>query len=100
MRELSPAYFGLVMATGIVSLAADMLGHPLLGPVHTIFARCVAIKKGQALGAKRSWGAAPVRLGNAANGPCWSQPEGKACKTALLVVAFLAKAPALASSRA
>ena len=30
LRELSPAYFGLVMATGIVSLAADMLGHPLL----------------------------------------------------------------------
>ena len=40
-----------------------------LGPVHTIFARCVAIKKGQAQGAKRSWGATPARLGNAANGP-------------------------------
>ena len=30
LRDLSPAYFGLVMATGIVSLAADMLGWPLL----------------------------------------------------------------------
>ncbi len=30
LRGLSPAYFGLVMATGIVSLAADMLGWPLL----------------------------------------------------------------------
>ena len=30
LRELSPAYFGLVMATGIVSLTADMLGWPLL----------------------------------------------------------------------
>ncbi|MBS0291151.1 MAG: tellurite resistance/C4-dicarboxylate transporter family protein [Proteobacteria bacterium] len=30
LRELSPAYFGLVMATGIVSLAADMQGWPLL----------------------------------------------------------------------
>ncbi|VCU72057.1 putative membrane protein/MT1776 [Pigmentiphaga humi] len=27
LRELSPAYFGLVMATGIVSLASDMMGH-------------------------------------------------------------------------
>ncbi|WP_367065858.1 tellurite resistance/C4-dicarboxylate transporter family protein [Oryzisolibacter sp. LB2S] len=30
LRELSPAYFGLVMATGIVSLVADMQGWPLL----------------------------------------------------------------------
>ncbi|RKJ96502.1 tellurite resistance/C4-dicarboxylate transporter family protein [Alicycliphilus denitrificans] len=30
LRDLSPAYFGLVMATGIVSLAADMQGWPLL----------------------------------------------------------------------
>src|SRR5690606_34124385 len=30
LQELSPAYFGLVMATGIVSLAADMMGHPRL----------------------------------------------------------------------
>jgi tellurite resistance protein TehA-like permease len=27
---MSPAYFGLVMATGIVSLAASMMGHPAL----------------------------------------------------------------------
>ena len=33
LRELSPAYFGLVMATGIVSLTADMLGWPLLAQV-------------------------------------------------------------------
>ena len=70
------------------------------GPVHTLFARCVAIKKGQAQGAKRSWGAAPARLGNAAHGPFWSQPEGNGMKPAPLVVALLAKAPALASSRA
>ena len=30
LRGLSPAYFGVVMATGIVSLTADMLGWPLL----------------------------------------------------------------------
>ncbi|WP_276807977.1 tellurite resistance/C4-dicarboxylate transporter family protein [Castellaniella defragrans] len=30
LRGLSPAYFGLVMATGIVSLASDMMGHPRL----------------------------------------------------------------------
>lgn len=36
LRELSPAYFGLVMATGIVSLASDMMGHPLLA--RTLFA--------------------------------------------------------------
>lgn len=30
LREMSPAYFGLVMATGIVSLAADMMDHPSL----------------------------------------------------------------------
>lgn len=28
LADLSPAYFGLVMATGIVSLAAFMMGHP------------------------------------------------------------------------
>ena len=33
LRELSSAYFGLVMATGIVSLVADMLGWPLLAQV-------------------------------------------------------------------
>ena len=70
------------------------------GPVHTIFIRCVAIPKGQAPGAERSWGAAPARLGNAAHGPLASQPEGKAALATPLVVAFLAKAPALASSRA
>lgn len=30
LRELSPAYFGMVMATGIVSIAANMRGWPLL----------------------------------------------------------------------
>lgn len=30
LADLSPAYFGLVMATGIVSLSAWMLGHPLV----------------------------------------------------------------------
>ena len=75
-------------------------GASKLGPVHTIFARCVAIQKSQALGAKRSWGAAPARLGNDADGSFGLQPEGKAMQTASLVVAFLAKAPALASSRA
>jgi tellurite resistance protein TehA-like permease len=30
LAEMSPAYFGLVMATGIVSLAAFMMGHPIL----------------------------------------------------------------------
>lgn len=30
LRDLSPAYFGLVMATGIVSLAAFMMGHRLV----------------------------------------------------------------------
>jgi len=30
LQEMSPAYFGLVMATGIVSLASDMMGHPRL----------------------------------------------------------------------
>ncbi|OJU34282.1 MAG: C4-dicarboxylate ABC transporter, partial [Rhizobiales bacterium 68-8] len=30
LAAMSPAYFGLVMATGIVSLAADMMGHRLL----------------------------------------------------------------------
>jgi tellurite resistance protein TehA-like permease len=28
LRDLSPAYFGLVMATGIVSLAAHLMAHP------------------------------------------------------------------------
>ncbi|WP_146052205.1 hypothetical protein [Diaphorobacter sp. LR2014-1] len=63
---------GVRIALGLVAGAASTLvalqGMPL-GPVHTIFARCVAIKKGQAQGAKRSWGATPARLGNAANGP-------------------------------
>ncbi|MGB7482052.1 MAG: tellurite resistance/C4-dicarboxylate transporter family protein [Castellaniella sp.] len=36
LHGLSPAYFGLVMATGIVSLASDMMGHPLLA--HGLFA--------------------------------------------------------------
>lgn len=30
LADLSPAYFGLVMATGIVSLGAGMMGHPLV----------------------------------------------------------------------
>lgn len=30
LADMSPAYFGLVMATGIVSLAAHMMGHPTL----------------------------------------------------------------------
>ncbi|MCK9507895.1 MAG: tellurite resistance/C4-dicarboxylate transporter family protein [Pigmentiphaga sp.] len=30
LQTMSPAYFGLVMATGIVSLAADMMSHPVL----------------------------------------------------------------------
>ncbi|MBE0590060.1 MAG: tellurite resistance/C4-dicarboxylate transporter family protein [Hydrogenophaga sp.] len=30
LAGLSPAYFGMVMATGIVSIAAHLLGHPLL----------------------------------------------------------------------
>ncbi|MFV0284388.1 MAG: tellurite resistance/C4-dicarboxylate transporter family protein [Castellaniella sp.] len=30
LRELSPAYFGLVMATGIVSLASNMMDYPQL----------------------------------------------------------------------
>lgn len=30
LTGLSPAYFGMVMATGIVSIAAHLLGHPLL----------------------------------------------------------------------
>ena len=30
LADLSPAYFGLVMATGIVSLAASMMEHPSL----------------------------------------------------------------------
>lgn len=51
--------------------------------------------KGRALGAKRSWGAAPARLGNAADGPLASQPGGKAAPAPPLVVAFLAKAPGL-----
>lgn len=33
LATMSPAYFGLVMATGIVSLAAVMMGHPRLGLV-------------------------------------------------------------------
>jgi len=40
LRGLSPAYFGLVMATGIVSLASDMMGHPRLAAV--LFALNVA----------------------------------------------------------
>lgn len=53
-----------------ISVLSEKLGARIdLGPVHTIFARCVAIKKDQAQGAKRSWGATPARLGNAANGP-------------------------------
>jgi hypothetical protein len=71
-----------------------------LGPVHPIFARCVVMPKGQAQGDKRSWGVAPARPGNAADGPWASQPEGKASPAAPLVAAFLAKPPALASSRA
>jgi len=31
LADLSPTYFGLVMATGIVSLAASMMGYPRLG---------------------------------------------------------------------
>src|SRR5690606_8564696 len=31
LKEMSPSCFGLVMATGIVSLAAAMMGHPRLG---------------------------------------------------------------------
>ena len=30
LRDMAPAYFGLVMATGIVSLASNMMGHPKL----------------------------------------------------------------------
>ena len=30
LAELSPAYFGMVMATGIVSIAADLVGLPAL----------------------------------------------------------------------
>ena len=85
---------------GMAQVLAQELVASGPGPVHTLFARCVAIKKGQAQGAKRSWGAAPARLGNAAHGPFWSQPEGNGMKPAPLVVALLAKAPALASSRA
>ena len=31
LKEMSPSSFGLVMATGIVALAASMMGHPRLG---------------------------------------------------------------------
>ncbi len=30
LASLSPAYFGMVMATGIVSIGAQLLGHPML----------------------------------------------------------------------
>ena len=40
LAELSPAYFGLVMATGIVSIAALLQGHTLFA--HTLFAFNVA----------------------------------------------------------
>lgn len=40
LAHMSPAYFGLVMATGIISLAAHMLGHGLLA--HMLFALNVA----------------------------------------------------------
>src|SRR5690606_8204512 len=33
LQDMSPAYFGLVMATGIVCLASDMMGHDRLARV-------------------------------------------------------------------
>ena len=36
LAAMSPAYFGLVMATGIISLALDMMGHPT--PARVLFA--------------------------------------------------------------
>jgi len=33
LAEMSPAYFGLVMATGIISLASFLMGHPVIAAV-------------------------------------------------------------------
>ena len=41
LADFSPAYFGMVMATGIVSLAAHMLGWPTIG--HVLFVLNIAV---------------------------------------------------------
>jgi hypothetical protein len=67
-----------------------------LGPVHTIFPRCVADQKGHAQGAKRSRGLPPDQALQRGAGPFWPQPEGKGVKSAPLVVARLGQTPVLA----
>jgi hypothetical protein len=47
-----------------------------LGPVHTIFPRCVAEQNGHAQGANRSRGRPPARLRNAAIGIFGRNPKG------------------------
>ncbi|MEK8031247.1 winged helix-turn-helix domain-containing protein [Ideonella sp. DXS29W] len=71
-----------------------------LGRVHTTEPRCVATRTGRAQGAKRSRGAAPARLCNAAGGWFWWQPFGNGPSRALGGVAQLAQAPAWAASGA
>jgi hypothetical protein len=51
-----------------------------LGPVHTIFPRCVADQKGHAQGAKRSRGRPPARPRNAAHGLFGRNPKGMGWK--------------------
>jgi hypothetical protein len=66
-----------------------------LGPVHTVFDRCVASQKGQVLGAAvqphLTCGQPPQQR----NWPFWPQPGGNVLKTAPLVVTLLAKASSL-----
>ncbi|MEZ5703348.1 MAG: DUF4347 domain-containing protein [Burkholderiaceae bacterium] len=51
-----------------------------LGPVHTIFPKCVADQKGHAQGAKRGRGSPPARFCNAAHDLFGCNPKGKGRK--------------------
>jgi hypothetical protein len=62
---------------GLFSTLGNLIG---LGPVHTIFSRCVADQKGHAQGAKRSRGLPPARLCNAAHGLFGRNPKGTGWK--------------------
>ncbi len=91
---------GVCVVAFVAAFGGGTLRDLLPGPVNAMLASCVAIQNGHALGAKRSWGEAPARLGNTANGHFGLQPQGKAASAAPLVFAWLAKAPALALPRA
>src|SRR6185369_3252951 len=66
-----------------------------IGPVNTVFDRCVVSQKGQVLGAAVQPHSTCGQPPQQRNWPFWPQPKKNVVKTAPLVVTLLAKAASL-----